>query len=348
MGRLYQQFAITIAISVLISAFVALTLTPALCSLMLRPMKLDKESKGVNKLFYKFNTWFARTTESYSVGVRKSIKATPLVLILLVCIYVGTFGLFQTKPTGFIPTEDEGRLFVSVELPQAASSQRTKEVLDEMTGMIREVDAIKNITAIGGLNVINFSNKSNSGAFFIQLKPWDTRKDKSEQLFGVIAQLQQKFAPIKEANIVVVPPPAIPGLGQTGGFSFMLEQRAGGDIKEFENIIGQFLAAANQRPEIQMAYTFFTAKTPGYRVEVNREKAKQLGVNIADVFNTMSAFMGSQYVNDFTLYGRNFRVVTQADTAYRHDIAELEQYYVIGRQGERIPLSALVSYKVVE
>ncbi|MDX5436306.1 MAG: efflux RND transporter permease subunit, partial [Pontibacter sp.] len=128
-GRLYQQFAITIAISVLISAFVALTLTPALCSLMLRPMKLDKESKGINKLFYRFNTWFARTTESYSVGVRKSIKATPLVLILLVCIYVGTFGLFQTKPTGFIPTEDEGRLFVSVELPQAASSQRTKEVL---------------------------------------------------------------------------------------------------------------------------------------------------------------------------------------------------------------------------
>ncbi len=347
-GRLYQQFAITIAISVLISAFVALTLTPALCSLMLRPMKLNKESKGLNKLFYKFNGWFARTTEKYSVGVRKSIKMAPLMLIILGLIYVGTFGLFQAKPTGFIPTEDEGRLFVSVELPQAASSNRTTEVLNEMSAIMAEVPALRNITAIGGLNVINFSNKSNSGAFFIQLQPWNERKNKSEQLFGVIAQLQQKLSVIKEANIVVVPPPAIPGLGQTGGFSFQLEQRAGGDIKEFEQVINQFLGAVRQRPEIASAFTFFTAQTPGYHVDVDREKAKKLGVNIADVFNTMSSFMGSQYINDFTMYGRNFRVVAQADTMYRQNIKELDQYYVLNRQGQSVPLSALVSYKVTE
>jgi hydrophobic/amphiphilic exporter-1 (mainly G- bacteria), HAE1 family len=347
-GRLYQQFAITIAISVLISAFVALTLTPALCSLMLRPMNLNKESRGLNRLFYLFNSWFARTTQNYSVGVRKSIKAAPLVLVLLACLYVGTFGLFSAKPTGFIPTEDEGRLFISLELPQAASSSRTKEVLDQMTQLIMEVPAIKNTTAIGGLNSINFSTKSNAGAFFIQLHPWDERKEKSEQLFGVIAQLQEKFSVIKEGNIVIVPPPAIPGLGRTGGFSFMLEQRASGDIKEFESVVQEFLAKANQRPEIAGAFTFFTAKTPGYHVEVDREKAKRMGVALTDVFNTMSSNMGSQYVNDFTMYGRNFRVVAQADTAFRGDIRDLGQYYVQNRQGESIPLSALVSVQVRE
>lgn len=347
-GRLYQQFAITIAISVLISAFVALTLTPALCSLLLKPMAVNKKSRGLNKFFYTFNNWFARTTQSYSHGVRRSIKSAPLVLIILICIYAGTFGLFQMKPTGFIPTEDEGRLFISMELPEGASSSRTREILAQMSDILAEVPAIANYTAIGGLNGINFSFKPNNGTFFIQMTPWDQRKDPSQQLFGIIAELQQKFAAIKEANIVIVPPPAIPGLGQTGGFSFMLEQRAGGDIKELEQVVSQFLAAANQRPEISRAFSFFTAQTPGYRIEVDRDKTKKLGVAVNDVFATMSSYMGSQYINDFTRYGRNFRVVAQADTSYRMDIKELNQYYVLNRQGESIPLSALVSYKVVE
>jgi HAE1 family hydrophobic/amphiphilic exporter-1 len=347
-GRLYQQFAITIAISVLISAFVALTLTPALCSLMLRPMNVNKDSRGLNRLFYKFNGWFGRTTESYSHGVRHSIRLMPLALIILACIYVGTFALFQNKPTGFIPTEDEGRLFISFELPEGSSSSRTRDLMAKLSDMIREVPAIKNYTGIGGLNAINFSFKPNSGTYFIQLRPWSEREDPSQQLFGVIAQLQQKFAAIKEANIIIVPPPAIPGLGQTGGFSFMLEQKAGTDIKEFERTLGQFLMKANQRPEIQMAYSFFTAKTPGYHVEVDREKVKKLGVSLSDVFTTMSSYMGSQYVNDFTRYGRNFRVVAQADTVYRDDINDLKQFYVLNREGASVPLSALVSYSVVE
>lgn len=347
-GRLYQQFAITIAISVLISAFVALTLTPALCSLMLRPMKVDKESRGLNKFFYKFNRWFAKTTENYSVGVRKSIKASPLVLILLVCVYVGTFGLFTTKPTGFIPTEDEGRVFISLELPEGSSTSRTTAVMEEVAEIIGGIPAIAHYNAIGGLNGINFSFKPNSGTFFTQMKPWDERKAPEDQLQGVIARLQKEFASIKEANIVVVSPPAIPGLGQSGGFSFMLEQRQGSDIKEFEQVLGQFLSAANQRPEIAMAYSFFTAKTPGYHVTVDREKVKRLGVGLGDVFNTMSSYMGSQYINDFTRYGRNFRVVAQADTSYRNDIKDMEQFYVMNRQGNATPLSALVNYEIVE
>ena len=347
-GRMYQQFAITIAISVLISAFVALTLTPALCSLLLRPSKVNENGKGINKFFFKFNNWFERVTSSYSNGVKKSIKGAPLALILLACIFAGTIGLFQSKPTGFIPTEDEGRLFISLELPEGASSARTRAVMDEMAQIINDTEGINNATGIGGLNAINFSFKPNSGTFFLQMDPWEQRKEPSQQLFGLIGQLTQKFGVIKEANIVVIPPPAIPGLGQTGGFSFMLEQKAGGDIKELEQVMGQFLMAANQRPEIAMAYSFFTAKTPGYNVEVDREKAKKLGVNISDVFATMSNYMGSSYINDFTRYGRNFRVVAQADTSYRTRIEDLNQFYVQSRQGGAVPLSALISYKVVE
>ncbi|MCJ8166291.1 multidrug efflux RND transporter permease subunit [Pontibacter sp. E15-1] len=348
-GRLYQQFAITIAISVLISAFVALTLTPALCAIMLKPMNVNKDSRGLNKLFYRFNNWFARTTESYSGGVRRSIKLAPLVLVLLACLYAGTVGLFTTKPTGFIPTEDEGRVFVSIELPEGSSASRTESVLAEMGKIMADIPAIKNYTAIGGLNAINFSFKSNSGTVFLQLQPWDQRQDEAQQLAGVMATLNQRLSVIKEANVIVVAPPAIPGLGNSGGFSFMLEQRAGGgDLKAFEATLGQFLGAANQRPEIAMAYSFFNTRTPGYHVEVDREKAKRLGVSIADIYSTMSSLMGSRYVNDFTRYGRNFRVVAQADTSYRMDIGSLKQYYVLNRQGESVPLSALVTSKVVE
>ena len=161
--------------------------------------------------------------------------------------------------------------------------------------------------------------------------------------------LQAKFATIKDANIVVVPPPAIPGLGQTGGFSFMLQQREStDDIKAFEGVVQNFLAAIRKRPEITGAFSFFTARTPGYQIQVDREKVKQLGVNLSDVFQTLSTYMGSQYINDFTMYGRNFRVVAQADTSFRDDISDLQQYYVQNRQGGAVPFSALVTSKVTE
>jgi HAE1 family hydrophobic/amphiphilic exporter-1 len=347
-GRMYQQFAITIAISVLISAFVALSLTPALCSLLLKPSEVNEHGKGLNRFFYKFNLWFERTTQNYSKGVKGAIKRAPLMIILLICIFAGTFGLFQTKPTGFLPTEDEGRLYISLELPEGSSSSRTREVMSEMSDILTSTDGIKNATGIGGLNVINFSFKSNSATFFIQMDPWDERQEPSQQLYGIMAQLNQRFAQIPEARIVVVPPPAIPGLGSTGGFSFMLEQRGTGSVQDLESVMGQFLMAANQRPEIAMAYSFFNAKTPGYHVVVDREKAKKLGVPLTEVFTTMSNYMGSAYVNDFTKYGRNFRVVAQADTAYRASIEEMEQYYVMSSAGEAVPLSALISYEVVD
>ncbi|MBE7179079.1 MAG: efflux RND transporter permease subunit, partial [Mucilaginibacter polytrichastri] len=199
---------------------------------------------------------------------------------------------------------------------------------------------------LAGLNAINFSQKSNAGTIFCQLKPWDERDMKSTELAGV---LQKKFAAIKEASIVVIPPPSIPGLGNTAGFSFILQEReAGGDIKDFDKQVQSFLGAINKRPEIAGAFTFFNAKTPNYYLSVDREKAKQLGVSLTDIFSTMQTYLGSRYINDFTLYGRNFRVVAQADTAFRKDIQNLKQYYVKNQAGTMVPLSTLVNYKLTE
>ncbi len=348
-GRLYQQFAITIAISVLISAFIALSLTPALCSLLLKPQKLDKDSRGLDKFFFVFNQWFGRVTAHYSNGVKKAIKATPFVVIGLICLFVGTFFLFKTKATGFIPTEDEGRVFVTFELPEASSTARSLEVLDTMMYKLKRTPGIAHFAALGGLNVVTFSTKSNSGTIFIQLKPWKERSDKSLQVAALMANLQQSFASIKDANVVVIPPPPIPGLGQTAGFTFELQQRqSNDDVQTFGRLVQTFVGEINKRPEISRAFSFFTARTPGYQVTVDRERCKKLGVSISDVYTTMQTYLGSRYINDFTTYGRNFRVVAQADTMYRNDIKDLQQYYVRNQEGTMLPLSILTTYKVTE
>lgn len=348
-GKLYQQFAITIAISVLISAFVALSLTPALCSIMLKPRHLDEKSKGLDKFFFKFNSWFARTTASYTIGVKKSIKAAPYALVLLVCLFIGTGILFKNKPTGFIPTEDEGRIYVTFELPEASSTARSLEVLNKIQAVLLQEPAVGHFAALGGLNVVTFATKSNSGTIFCQLKPWSLRTDKSLQLQAITTDLQKRFSAIKEASIRVIQPPAIQGLGQTAGFTFELEQKeSNDDIKTFEKVVNNFVLEMNKRPEIASAFSYFTARTPGYQVDVDREKCKKLGVSLADVYNTLQTFLGSRYVNDFTAYGRNFHVVAQADTLFRGDIKNLEQYYVKNQAGSLLPLSTLINYRLTE
>jgi HAE1 family hydrophobic/amphiphilic exporter-1 len=348
-GRLYQQFAITIAISVLISAFVALSLTPALCTMLLRPMHMDESSRGLNKFFYRFNSWFARVTNGYTKAVNTWIRRSPYVIVLLLCICVGVFLLFRSKPSGFIPQEDEGRIYVTYELPEASSTSRSIVTLDKIMKIISETDGVRHYAALGGLNAITFATKANSGTIFTSLQPWDQRKDKALQLKGIIATLQKKFAAIKEANILVISPPAIPGLGQTGGFTFELQQKGStDDIKAFEKVAYGFLAEVNKRPEIARAYTFFTARTPSYALNIDRDKCKKLGLSLSDVYNTIQTYLGSSYVNDLTIYGRNFRVVAQADSNYRGDITDLKTYYVKNSSGTLVPLSAVTTYKVIE
>ncbi|WP_460983359.1 efflux RND transporter permease subunit [Spirosoma fluminis] len=348
-GRLYQQFAITIAVSVLISAFVALSLTPALCTLMLRPMHIDEKSTGLNKFFYKFNQWFERVTNSYSNAVLRLIKATPLVIVGLVVLYVGTGLLFKTKPTGFIPTEDEGRLIVTYEIPEAASTTRSLAVLNQVMDILKKQPYVAHFSALGGLNAITFASKSNSGTVFIQLKPWGERKERGMQADSLVPKLQRAFAGLNDARLQVVQPPAIPGLGQSSGFTFQIQQRqTNDDVRAFDNVVQNFLAEANKRPEIARAFTYFTAKSPAYRVEVDRDKCKKLGVNVANVYRTIQTYLGSQYVNDFIIYGRKFRVVAQADTMYRSDIKELGKFYVRNEAGQLIPISNLMTTKIIE
>lgn len=349
-GRLYQQFAITIAVSVIISAFVALSLTPALCMLLLKPSKPATAKKNwLEKFFAAFNRGFGRMNGSYTKGVSRWIKGAPYVIVMMVCLFVGLFFLFKNKPTGFIPTEDEGRLFVTYEMPEASSTTRSVEMLLNIQKRLREIPAVNVVGGLAGFNIVTFANKSNAGTLFVSLKPWHDRKSKEEHVTGVISTIQQRMADIKEARVLAISPPAIPGLGATAGFTFELQQTTSTDnIQQFEQVARNFLGQLYQRPEIGLAYTFFTTRTPGYQVDVDKEKAKKLGVLVSDVYATMSTLLGSSYVNDFNLYGRNFRVVAQADSSYRSDITDMEKYYVRNNQGNMIPLSALVTSRVIE
>lgn len=349
-GRLYQQFAITIAVSVLLSAFVALSLTPALCSIMLKPSKGANDKKNwLEKFFERFNKWFDKVSLGYTRGVAKWIKATPYVMVMMVCLFVGLFFLFKNKPTGFIPVEDEGRLYVTYEMPEATSTTRNIAMMKDIMERVKSIPEVRVAGGLAGLNVISFSNKSNVGTLFISLYPWDQRKGPEHHVQSVIKEIQKRTADIKEARILAIAPPAIPGLGATSGFTFQLQQTTSTDnVQQFEKVSRNFLAELNKRPEIGMAYTFFNARTPSYQIDVDRDKTKKLGVQVNDVFSSLSTLLGSNYVNDFNLYGRNFRVMVQADSSFRSSLDQIQRFYVRNKAGNMIPLSALVTSKVVE
>lgn len=349
-GRLYQQFAITIAVSVIISAFVALSLTPALCSIMLRPAKGENDKKNwLDKFFAAFNNRFNKISRSYTRGVGKWIKGTPYVLVMMVCLFVGLFFLFKSKPSGFIPTEDEGRLFVTYEMPEATSTTRSVAMLRDIMGRIQKIPEVRVVGGLAGFNILSFSQKSNVGTLFVNLKPWDDREGKEHHVQSVIGKIVGATSNIREARVLPISPPAIPGLGQTAGFTFELKQTTSTDnVQQFETVAKNFLAEVNKRPEIAMAFTFFNARTPSYKIDVDRDKAKQLGVQLSDVYSTMSTLLGSSYVNDFNLYGRNFRVMAQADSSYRSSLDKLEKFYIRNDVGNMIPLSSLITTKVTE
>src|SRR5690606_27127383 len=226
------------------------------------------------------------------------------------------------------------------------SASRADSVLDEMSSIFREnYPEVRNISLISGLNLLNRSFKASGGTFFVQLQPWAER---SRSVHEVIADLEQRFYNYPHATMLAVSPAPIPGLGLSGGFSMQIQEQQAGDIKQFEQVIQRFVQAANQRPEVAMAYTLFNSETPNYELEVDREQAKRMGVNVASVYSTVSTYIGSSYVNDFTRYGRNYRVVTQADTNYRKHIEDIGNLYVKNVRGESVPLSSLVSYRLIE
>jgi HAE1 family hydrophobic/amphiphilic exporter-1 len=317
---------------------------------MLKHSKDEKAKKGLlGKFFFSFNNWFRKTTNSYSRGVALWIRRWPYIIVLLVVIFVGLFFLFKAKPTGFIPQEDEGRLYLTYEMPEGASTNRSIEMLTQIQQRLKAIPEINEAGGLAGYNIISSSNKSNVGTMFIHLKPWGEREGSEHSQQAVMQKIYQKTADIKGAKILVIAPPAVPGLGRTAGFTFELQQTTStDDIQQFSKVTQDFLGQLNKMPQIGSAYTFFTANTPSYQVNVDREKAKQLGVSVADVYNTMSTLLGSTYINDFNLYGRNFRVVSQADSSYRSSLSEIGKYYVRNNQGNMIPLSSLITTQLIE
>ncbi|HTB53417.1 MAG TPA: efflux RND transporter permease subunit [Ferruginibacter sp.] len=350
-GRLYQQFAITIAISVMLSAFIALSLTPALCTLLLRPSHINKESKWFGKFFYHFNAWFERVTEKYSNGVKRSIKGARYVVILLICICVAAVYMFKQKPSGFIPPEDDGRLYVTYQLPEASSTTQSVAVIQKLMKILDSVPGVSHYAALSGLNILNGGSNSNNGTMFVTLKPWDERKTPDQKMPGIINVIKKRIAAanVKDATVVVIPPPPIRGIGQAAGFSMQIQQGSTtDDVHQFETVVKKFVAAAKKNPATSTAFSYYSAHTPSYEVTVDREKCAKLGISTSDVFTTMQAYMGSLFVNNFTLYNRTYHVVVQADTAFRMLIANLNNYYVRNAAGQMLPLSTVISYKPTE
>jgi hydrophobic/amphiphilic exporter-1 (mainly G- bacteria), HAE1 family len=350
-GRLYQQFAITIAISVILSAFIALSLTPALCTLLLKPTDPNKKKKGLDRLFERFNHWFDKVTESYKNGVNRSIKGATYIIILLVAICVCAFFLFEKKPTGFIPSEDDGNLYVTFQLPPASATAQSVDVMNRLMKVVMETPGVAHYAALSGLNVVNNATNSNAGTIYVQLKPWDDRSEESQQVPGIIGVMQKRIldAGIKNANVEVIQPSPIPGVGETVGFSLQIEQRSTNDgFQAFQGVVTKFLDEANKNPAISNAFSFYSANTPSFNLKVDRDRCEKLGVNVGDVFTTIQAFMGSLYINDFTEYNRTFHVVVQADTAFRAVITDMDKYYVRNQDSTMVPLSALVTYTPTE
>lgn len=350
-GRLYQQFAITIAISVIISAFIALSLTPALCTLLLKPTDESKKNKGITKWFTKFNEWFDRVTAKYTEGVRRSIKGAKYIVILLLCVCAGAYFLFMAKPTGFIPSEDDGNLYVTFQLPPASATAQSVDIMQKLMQVVASTPGVGHYAALSGLNVVTNASNSNNGTIYIQLKPWEQRSTKETQVPGIIKVLQRRIADagVTNANVEVIQPSPLPGVGSTVGFSMQIEQRSTNDnLQDFERVVNNFIDSANKTPAITKAYTFYTAHTPNISLSVDRDKCEKLGVSISDVFTTIQAFMGSLYINDFTTYNRTFHVVVQADTAYRAIVTDMNKYYVRNQNNKMVPLGTLISFSPVE
>jgi len=350
-GRLYQQFAITIAISVILSAFIALSLTPALCTLLLKPTDPEKKKNLLEKFFAWFDRRFQKFTDSYTHGVRRSIKYSWVIVILLLGICVGAWYLFRIKPSGFVPTEDGGRLFVTYQLADASSTTESVETMGKIMKVIGSTPGILHYTAISGFNILNGGATSNAGSIFVMLTPWDERTTPQTQYPGIMNVLKNRIAAagVKNAQVNVIQPPPIRGIGIAAGFAFQIEQgNSTDDIYAFEKVVQRFVAEAHKIPSISTAVCYFSAHTPSYDLTVDRAKCQKLGVNISDVFTTMQAYMGSLFINNFTLYNRTFHVVIQADTIYRALIANMDKYYVRNQDSTMVPLSTLITYKAAQ
>ncbi|MCK5930599.1 MAG: multidrug efflux RND transporter permease subunit [Fulvimarina manganoxydans] len=337
-GTMYQQFAITIAVSVTISGIVALSLTPALCSVLLK----QSHSKPIAP-FRWFNRWFDALTRAYGAGVAFVMRRAILALILFAALLGGTYHFLQTLPGSLVPNEDQGINFAVAILPPAASLQRTTEVMNEVVENLSHHPAVQDVTAFAGFDLLAGVQKSSAGVAFISLKDWGEREDPSLDARNLVGPFIGMNAGVEDGMVLAFNPPPIQGLSTTGGFDLFVQDRNGAGSQGLLEAANGLVAAAAERPELAGVRTTFSANVPQYRIEVDREKAKALNVPISSIFTTMQSTFGSLYVNDFTLLGRNYRVTLQSEADFRQSPEDLRFVYVQSASGSMIPLDTLLN-----
>jgi hydrophobic/amphiphilic exporter-1 (mainly G- bacteria), HAE1 family len=340
-GRLYQQFAVTIAVSVLISAFNALTLSPALSALLLR--RKSEHRNFVGRLGDKFNAWFGRVTERYgsiSGGlIRKMVL--PLALLVGVTVLDGFIGI--KLPGGFVPEEDQGYCLVAYQLPNAASLQRTREVGKKVEAILANTPGVRSYNVVNGLNLLSSNSASYSGTVFVSFTNWDERKTPEERASGIIRHLNAAFASIPEARIISFPPPAIPGIGTAGGFDVMVQDRTGGTEQFLAENVLKMVQALSKRPEVAGVLPNFAPAVPQLFVKVDKDKVLKQGIPLSNVYDTLQAFLGGSYINQFNRFGRTWNVYLQAESQYRLKPDDLKNFYIRNDSGDMVPLSTLVT-----
>ena len=343
-GQLYKQFALTLAVSVILSAVCALTFTPAMCALVLRPARSDRADRGLlARFFLGFNHAFENFRNRYLGSVFMLSRHTVLVALTFAALLVVVWGLVSTRPTGLVPPEDQGYLISVITLPAPASLERTNAAMSEFTRIARAVKGVDGVVYISGFNLLTGQSVSYNGTGFIRLKKWADRTSAAEQVGALTRTLTGRLnGGIKDANILVLNPPPIRGLSTAGGFTFVLQDRIGGDVARFSRTLQGLLAEARKRPEIGFVYSGFDTRVPQIEYEVDRDKVKSLGISLSDVFFALQTFLGSYYVNDFNLFGRTFRVQAQAEGAQRRQPEDVNNYYVRSDNSTMVPLSTLV------
>ena len=350
-GQFYRQFALTIAISTVISAINSLTLSPALAALLLKGHHAPKDAltRFMDKLFgwffRAFNRFFNRASEAYGGGVRRVISHRAIMLAVYVVLLGATGVLFKAVPSGFVPGQDKQYLVGFAQLPDAATLDRTEDVIRRMDEIALKHPGVENAISFPGLSINGFTNSSNSGIVFVGLKPFDQRKDPSLSGNAIAMQLNKEFSGIKEAFIAMFPPPPVQGLGTIGGFKLQIEDRAGLGYAALDEATKAFMAKAAQAPEIAGMFSSFQVNVPQLYADIDRTKARQLGVPVTEVFDTLQTYLGSTYVNDFNRFGRTYTVRVQADAPFRAQPEHIGQLKVRSTSGEMIPLSAVLNVR---
>ncbi|HEY4766568.1 MAG TPA: multidrug efflux RND transporter permease subunit [Candidatus Sulfotelmatobacter sp.] len=342
-GRLYQQFALTIAISVMLSAFNALTLSPALSALLLKPKKQTRGPLG--KFFDWFNAYFNRSTDSFVRWSGDLIRKAAVVMVLLVVAGVAAWFFSSHLPTSFLPDEDQGYFYINMQLPNSASMERTSEAAKQVEEVLAKTPGVQYTTSVIGFSLLSYVRTSYNAFFFVTLKPWEDRKTRAEQYQAIKARLNQELRAFPEGTVFGFSPPAIPGVGTAGGVTFALEDRAGKDVKFLADNLNKFMAAARKRPEIGMISTTFIPSVPQKFINVDKDKVLKQGVNLTDVYNTIQAYMGGLFVNYYNDFGRTWQVYIEAEAPYRATTDDLGQFYVRNGQGQTVPLTALAKFE---